>query len=161
MKNNIILAFLFIVSLIFLYGCMETGPKNCGNDLNCFANEAKECRQSKVEWTYYGETEEYETKIDILFYFEIKGKENDACQLYLEYKDINISFSEELSSEVDESQLEEIKSELIGKFKGRNGLCKFKNEVLNEFVKNLKSNTLLPLEEVANCEGTVFEDIFS
>lgn len=146
-----ILVCLVLVSLVF-FGCVQSGPKDCKEDLACLQKEAVNCNPATLTYVQSSDSGGY--GITSKTYFEIKGKVDGKCTLYAKFEDISVEYPPEVTAE------EKMQAEAIfGMFEGLDGTCTFpSNEALAAVLNSISSSEETPVDwSAAECTGKLFE----
>ncbi len=154
---------------------------NCMEDMDCFIEKASECIASNVTYTY--KTNLFGAVITTENYYEIKGKQDGKCLLYIKNLNQKLEYSEEAKEKMRESGLsedeinenEEKANEAVKAQIGKYLTCKFESEEdLTNLLQKWKDGNfsggasckLTPEGSkceytgdlsVAECEGTMYQ----
>lgn len=104
MKKNIIILIVFI-GVIVAWSYLDLGKKepineitDCGDDLSCFIEEAKNCNLAKTNYT--ATIKMFGIEYIVVLFFEIRGVESDKCLFYTRTEKIDFKFGNDLVQEM-------------------------------------------------------------
>ena len=137
--------------------------KECGSNMNCFIDSARNCQKAKIMST---------TNIDLFgieqttsSYYELKGMQSGKCLFYLRTESVDLELSDELiqqmksdgasQAEIDR-QLQDSQN-LAEQLEGRDGTCKIETQKLVTLLTDWKQGKF-STEDLKNvgCSGSFF-----
>jgi len=143
MKKNIIILIVFI-GVIVAWSYLRVDELNkitdCGDDLNCFIEESKNCDLAKVNYT--AKIKMFGVEQTVVSFLEIKGTESEKCLFYTKAEKLDLKFSNELIEEMlakglTQQEIEQQEQESKDLLKDQEGLikiCKFNISDLTEML---------------------------
>ena len=163
----IVLFFVFYNSQNSNTKAIASKIKDCGMDMDCFIDAAKNCQKAKIIFT---------SKINLFgieqttsSYYEIKGMQSDKCLFYLRTESVDLQFSDALiqqmknggASQVEiDKQLQESQNS-AKLLEGRDGICNIETQKLATLLSKWKQGSF-STEDFKNvdCNGKYFESKF-
>jgi hypothetical protein len=136
---------------------------SCGEDIDCFIDKTYECSLSDLTYSFdvnlFGWIQNHS------YYYEIKGKENSNCTLYMRIENVSGEYDDSArqafldagmaSSEIDQQE-QEINDALKATI-GSDGTCSVPQAEFPQLFIDLKSGNLFSdIWSTVNCEGEMF-----
>ena len=161
MKAGIVI----IVIGLVLFGCItqETveGPKDCGNDMDCFIAEAENCSNASMEYSQMLPI--FGVEITSVTMLSLEAQE-DKCILHLKTKDIQVRYSNELKQQMKSMNMtdEQIAEAEVNASKNAQGTkyddkCIFEKEDLTSMLTRWNEGSFSTSDfSNAECSGEVF-----
>lgn len=123
---------------------------DCGEDMDCFIEASKECKESKVVNTVtvdFGSAQQSTTST-----YEIKGEEAGKCLFYLKTEKIDVELPPGTSPDVEKQQ-----NDAYNQLEGREGTCKFQTADLTEMLTKWNQGEFSTGDfDKGDCDGTYF-----
>jgi len=151
---------LLIISL-FIISCSSKGPKDCGEDFDCFIDSVETCAQSKL--TQITEMQILTFNMKSTMNYEIKGQEGENCIFYLKNVDIEYTPNKNMVplgvNEQDlNKQMDEMNKIADDSFEGKEGTCKISKSDLTQILERWNNGKYSTDDfKEQDCEGEYFE----
>ncbi len=146
--------------------CETKPPEDCGTNINCLISSSQNCNIAILNHSV--ESNNGTWIQTIVYYYKIRGFENEKCKLYQEIIEISGSFTEseeqalissgKTQEEVDLLEMD-VNDMLGNELIGKSGICRFSTYSLDEYLTAVKDeNYELTAEDIENygCTGDLY-----
>jgi plastocyanin len=125
---------------------------DCGTDLTCFTNAAKNCNKVKVNHNIAVSIFGVDATTDYLY--EVRGMEGGKCNFYIKTVDNSLKFPAGTSQSTIDQQ-----NDIYEDLKGREGTCKTDSSEIVTLVDNWSSGRFATNDfDNMDCQGNFFEN---